>query len=590
MDTLKSPNFARARILVVDDHPSTAATLARAISQLGSGIEAISANSGEMALELVRDKPVDILITDMVMTGINGLELIEKLQSHPGGRPAYTILITAYDVPGLKITARRLKVNEIIIKPVRPERVCQIVAQAIEDLGGTPVAHIPETKPTLKILVADDLPDNVALLSRYLGNEGYLCITASNGEEALAKTRTEMPDMVLLDMNMPVKDGFETLQEIRSDPAIGHIPVIILTAARLEPMDMQAALNMGADDYVTKPFDRRELLARIRTRLRVKEAEDVIRRRNKELNLLPEIGRELSARPDVDELTDIVLHRTVETLGAFQGHIILFEPKGHLHKTYRFADAARDFETTLPELTPILSQVKDTRQGFVISDAHKDLRWPVASEDITRSVVVVPMFGRFDLLGLLVLAHEQSGYFSQEHMLLLQALASQAAIAIENAQLFASMKQERQRLNAVLQCAADATLMFDAERNLSLFNTAAQKLFTGHEIKLGQPLAPEIGCDALIDLLKKAESTNSPQTCEVTWPDKRIFTAIVTPIEGGCVATLHDISNFRKLDQVKNEFIATASHDLRNPITTVKGFSDLLTHTGSLNEDQLEFG
>ena len=561
MNTLKSPHLAQARILVVDDHPSTATTLARALSQLGSGIEAISANSGEIALELVREKPVDILITDMIMTGINGLELIEKLQSHPGGRPAYIILITAYDVPGLKITAQRLKVNEIIIKPVRPERVCQIVANAIEELDGTQVAQVLRVKPTLKILVADDLPDNVALLSRFLENEGYLCISASNGVEALAKTRTEMPDLVLLDMNMPVKDGFETLQEIRSDPAIGHIPVIILTAARLEAMDMQAALNMGADDYVPKPFDRRELLARIRTRLRVKEAEDIIRSRNKELNLLPEIGRELSARLDVDELTDVVLHRTVETLGAFQGHIILLEPKGNLHKTYRFAAAAPDFETKLPELVPLLNLVKDTRQGFVISDAHKDLRWPVAPEDLTRSVVVVPLFGRFDLLGVLVLAHEQNGYFSQEHMLLLQALASQAAIAIENARLYSSMAQEQQRLNAVLQCAADATLVFDAERNLSLFNTAAQKLFDDYEIKLGQAFAPGEDYDALIDLLKTAESTNTPQACEITWPDQRIFTASVTPIEGGCVASLHDISYFKNLEQVKNESVSTISHD-----------------------------
>lgn len=559
MDTLKSPNLAQARILVVDDHPSTATTLARAISQLSPGIEAISANSGEAALKLVWEKPVDILITDMMMTGINGLELIEKLQSHPAGRPAYTILITAYDVPGLKITARRLKVNEIIIKPVRPERVCQIVAKAIEDIDRTPVSKISDIKSALKILVADDLPDNIALLSRYLGNEGYACIAAANGVEALAKARAEMPDMVLLDMNMPIKDGFETLQEIRSDPAIGHIPVIVLTAARLEPMDMQSALNMGADDYVTKPFDRRELLARIRTRLRVKEAEDVIRRRNKELNLLPEIGRELSARLDVDELTDVVLRRTVETLGAFQGHIILLEPKVHLHKTYRFADLSPALETKLPDLTSVLAHVKETHQGFVIGDAHKDLRWPVASDDLTRSVVVVPMLGRFDLLGLLVLANEQSGYFSQEHMLLLQAIASQAAIAIENARLFVDMKQERQRLNAVLQCSVDATLMFDADGTLSLFNTAAQKLFTDHEIALGQPLVLESDHGAFNDLLKKADSTNKPQTGEITWPDKRIFTATVTPIEDGCVASLHDVSYLKNLEQAKNMSIANTS-------------------------------
>jgi CheY-like chemotaxis protein len=442
METLNA-NSPQLRILVVDDHPNTAITLARALSQLSPRLEVISARSAENALTLVQDKPVDFLITDMMMTGMNGLELVEKLQAHPAGRPSYVMLVTAYDVPGLKITARRLHVNEIVIKPVRPERVCQIVAKAIEELGGE---HHPslltETKSVLKILIADDLPDNVSLLVRYLTNEGYACISACDGAEALAKARAELPDLVLLDMNMPVKDGFETLQEIRSDPAIGHIPVIILTAARLEAMDMQSALNMGADDYVTKPFDRRELLARIRTRLRVKEAEDVIRRRNRELNLLPEIGRELSARLDVDDLTDVILRRTVETLGAFMGHLVMLESQGAVHKTYHVPSEKPDnFAPVLPDLAPLLKQIGDTHQGFVIDDTRKDPRWPGVMGDSAHSMVIVPMFGRFNLLGLLALAHEQPKYFAQEHMLLLQAIASQAAIAMENSRMFVQLEK-----------------------------------------------------------------------------------------------------------------------------------------------------
>jgi nitrogen fixation/metabolism regulation signal transduction histidine kinase len=76
---------------------------------------------------------------------------------------------------------------------------------------------------------------------------------------------------------MPNKDGFTVLEEIRADSVIRHIPVIILTAVRLSSIEVQFGLNLGADDYITKPFDRRELLARIRTKLRAKEAEDGIR-------------------------------------------------------------------------------------------------------------------------------------------------------------------------------------------------------------------------------------------------------------------------------------------------------------------------
>ena len=95
------------------------------------------ATSGHEALEHVKDGAVDILITDMIMPGMTGLELIEKLQNHPAGRPAFSFLMTAYDVPGLKVTARRLKVKDVIVKPVHPERICQIIIQAMEEMDQT---------------------------------------------------------------------------------------------------------------------------------------------------------------------------------------------------------------------------------------------------------------------------------------------------------------------------------------------------------------------------------------------------------------------------------------------------------------------
>src|SRR5262245_49735939 len=256
----------------------------------------------------------------MIMPEMTGLELIEKMQNHPSGRPTFAFLMTAYDVPGLKVTARRLKVKEVISKPVHPERVCQLIAQAMEELHqARPARQEAAQHKLFTILIADDQPDNLTLLSRYLSNEGYGYIKAADGLEALEKTRSQLPDLILLDINMPKKDGFAVLEEIRADPATKHIPVIILTAARLDPTEIQSGLNMGADDYITKPFDRRELLARIRTKLRVKEAEDALRRRNRELNLLPEIGKELSARLNIDELSELVLRRTVETMGAMVG-------------------------------------------------------------------------------------------------------------------------------------------------------------------------------------------------------------------------------------------------------------------------------
>ena len=433
-----SINLPQARVLVVDDHPGTATTLARALSQLGPKVEVVSATSGKMALEQVKEGAVDLLITDMMMPDMNGLQLIEKLQLHPGGRPSYTILITAYDVPGLKESARRLKVNETIIKPFRPEYIRQIVIKMLEDLGPSKlVKQTSEVRPSTKILIADDVTDNLSLLSRYLVNEGYSIITASNGIRALELTRSEMPDLVLLDVNMPDKDGFEVLKDIRMDPAIEHIPVIILTAARLEPMDIRAGLDLGADDYVTKPFDRRELLARIRTKLRAKETEGTIRRRYKVLSVLPEIGKDISGRLDMNELTDIVLRRSVETLGAMLGHLVILDPGEPVIKEYRMSTTALPAShVKLPPMDDLLNQLKEHRQGLIVDDIHSDPCWRTMTEVPNGSVILVPMFGRIDVIGFIVLIHEQPGYFNSEHQLLLQAIASQAAIALQNVQLY----------------------------------------------------------------------------------------------------------------------------------------------------------
>lgn len=588
MDILDtSMNAQRVKILVVDDHPNTATTLARAISQISSTVEVFSATSGDEALEVVKDGAADILITDMIMPEMTGLELIEQLHNHPSGRPTFCFLMTAYDVPGLLVSARRLQVKELIVKPILPERICLMIAQAIAELKQAKPGRLESgSKKSFNILIADDRPENLLLLSRYLGNEGYGYIMAKDGRETLDKVRSELPDLVLLDVNMPHKDGFAVLEEIRSDPATQHIPVIILTAARLDAAEIQSGLNMGADDYVTKPFDRRELLARIRTKLRVKAAEDAIRRRNRELNLLPEFGKELSARLDIEELVDILLKRTVESFGAMLGYIQILRPSGSFERIYHLGASAVEF--SLPQ--SVLDVLNETGQGFMVDDTQHDPRWQPTPNNSTQSAVVVPMFGRHNLLGLLVLTNEQPNYFTMDQWLLLQAIVSQASIAVENVQLYDTVIHEQQRLAAVLQNAADAILMFDVNGSLSLVNPAGQRLFTDYEIRLGQSLPSGSGYQDFHELLGETRGSNTAVSREVVWPDKRIFSASMSPVkEGGIVVVLHDVTRFKELERIKDEFIATASHDLRNPLTAINGFSHLIKHAGPLNTKQNDF-
>ena len=106
---------------------------------------------------------------------------------------------------------------------------------------------------TKKILVCDDEPYILMALTDAVEMEGYECVTAINGKEALQKARETLPDLIMLDIMMPFMDGFEVCRELKADASTRDIPVIMLTA-KSQQVDIQKGKDAGADDYITKPF------------------------------------------------------------------------------------------------------------------------------------------------------------------------------------------------------------------------------------------------------------------------------------------------------------------------------------------------
>ena len=113
-----------------------------------------------------------------------------------------------------------------------------------------------------KILIVEDNEMNRDMLSRRLERRGYTVVMAVDGGEGVAMARSEMPDLVLMDMSLPVMNGWEATRAIRADPAIAHLPVIALTAHSM-PGDREKAMEAGCDDYDTKPVDLPRLLAKM---------------------------------------------------------------------------------------------------------------------------------------------------------------------------------------------------------------------------------------------------------------------------------------------------------------------------------------
>jgi two-component system alkaline phosphatase synthesis response regulator PhoP len=125
----------------------------------------------------------------------------------------------------------------------------------------------------LKVLVVDDDPDIRRLVEMVLSREGYLATSVESAQEAYKKVAASKPDMIVLDLQLPDEDGFTICKKIRSDPSTAHIPILMLTVQSVDSYKI-AGLELGADDYVIKPFNQAELAARIKAILRRTHAKE----------------------------------------------------------------------------------------------------------------------------------------------------------------------------------------------------------------------------------------------------------------------------------------------------------------------------
>ena len=176
-----------------------------------------------------------------------------------------------------------------------------------------------------KILAVDDVPQNLRLLEAILAPQGYTVMQASSGAEALEKVVSERPDLILLDVLMPEMNGYEVCRALRDDPATRFLPVVMITSS--DAADRLSAIESGADDFIQKPFDKQELLARVRSLVRIKRYHDTIETQAGEL---AELNTNLEARvaAQVEEIERLgrlrrFLSETLAELVLTEGESIL---------------------------------------------------------------------------------------------------------------------------------------------------------------------------------------------------------------------------------------------------------------------------
>ncbi|TNC96415.1 MAG: multi-sensor hybrid histidine kinase [Stygiobacter sp.] len=254
--------FRHLRILVVDDNALSRTLICRHLEPLGCTV--VAASSGEEALELSDravedDAPFDLVLMDWLMPGMGGVEAARHIKARAVGEPPRIILISAYDYPddepGL-VSAR-------LIKPVSPSTLLDTVLRVFNRPIAAPQVAKPVTdqgKPLAgrRLLVAEDNEINQMIAREVLEDAGGTVVMANNGLEALERLREQSFDIVLMDIQMPVMDGYSATLAIRDNPQWADLPVIAMTANALAT-DRDKALEAGMNDHVAKPLDMENL-------------------------------------------------------------------------------------------------------------------------------------------------------------------------------------------------------------------------------------------------------------------------------------------------------------------------------------------
>ena len=343
------------------------------------------------------------------------------------------------------------------------------------------------------ILLVDDESDSRELLVALLEQVGHGVATAETGEEALRIAAERPPDLVVLDVNLPTIDGFETCRRLKQQHG-PSLPVLMLSA-RGRAAAIQG-LGAGADDYLPKPFDIDEFWARVEALLRIRAAEAAARRRAERLLSLQRVSAAFAARLDEAEVIERVLTEAQRLLDASGTFLWVWDPESALLRPARAIgpQAAEAVEPRRPG-EGVVGQAFEHRRPIVVN-AYDE--WGTAIPNSRAAGIVAaaaaPLLLGDEVLGIISARKTAPGArMDDEDGQLLGLLAGQAAVALNNARLYAAQRDEAARtaeraaqLEAVMESIADGILLVDAGGRVTSANAAAVDL-------LGVPRASLVG-------------------------------------------------------------------------------------------------
>lgn len=454
-----------------------------------------------------------------------------------------------------------------------------------------------QQKDSILVVISD--PQINYLLERVLKSAGFYVTICPDAAAAQRELEAGGPALLILGEKLSDAAGLDLAATIlHKYPAVP----IVFFVSNDKPELLKSALRIGVSDYLCLPLKADDILKSVQNGLakarvhkewvllEARRATAGLHQRLDEIDALTRLGQSVTSSLDLDCVLTAIVDAAVELTGAEEGSLLLVDPaSGELYMR-----AARNFQEDF--VRKFRLPIQDTLAGTVLRTGQPvilDEQTPqkIKTAYLVHSLAYVPLQSQGRVFGVLGVDNRLDRTALRERDLkMLLALAEYAVIAIDNAGLYENISRERNKLDTILTNIQDGVIVIDRERQIIFINKIAQGAFGLLEQQPAGRSFDDVFAGTELFEMVSTEGESPLNRTEITVGDGRIFGILLTTIpDVGLAITMNDITNLKRLDQIKSEFVSTVSHDLRSPLTAILGYVELLERVGPMNDIQHDF-